>query len=75
MVGKHGISIWFFVGTLLLLYGVIILVSNIYEMLYHTMKRVIILEELNFGVWWGVLLTIIGLVYFISFRPWKKKIQ
>jgi len=73
MVGNKGISIWFFIGTLLLIYGLIITAANIYEYFSHSMERVIVLKELNFGIWWGILLIIIGLIYFISFRPWKKK--
>jgi hypothetical protein len=70
---KHSIPIWFFIGSLLLIYGVIILSSNIYEYFYPMVDHVIVLRELNFGVWWGVLLLLVGGVYFISFRPWKKK--
>jgi hypothetical protein len=73
MVGNKGISIWFFIGSLLLIYGVIITISNIYEAISPTMERHIVLKNLNFGIWWGILLLIIGLVYFINFRPWKKK--
>ncbi len=73
MIGKNSISIWFFIDSLLLLYGVIILVANIYDMADPSAFRHVMLQEYNFGVWWGILLTIIGLVYFIAFRPWKKQ--
>jgi hypothetical protein len=73
MIGGKGISIWFFIGSLLLIYGVIITAANVYEAIHPTMERVVVLKELNFGIWWGVLLIVIGLVYFIGFRPWKKK--
>jgi hypothetical protein len=73
MVGNKGISIWFFIGSLLLLYGIIITIANIAEKIAPSMQRQIILGELNFGLWWGILLTVVGLVYFIGFRPWKKK--
>lgn len=72
MVGGKGISIWFFIGTQLLIYGFIIFVANIWEAI-HPIERIIVLRELNFGIWWGLLLFIIGLIYFFSFRPWKKK--
>jgi len=72
MVGGKGISIWFFIGSQLLIYGFIIFVANIWEVFYP-IQRVIVLKELNFGIWWGLLLFIIGIVYFFSFRPWKKK--
>jgi hypothetical protein len=73
MVGGKGIAIWFFIGSLLLLYGVIITIANVYEVIHPTMANPPVLNELNFGIWWGVLLIVIGLIYFVSFRPWKKK--
>lgn len=75
MVGNKGISIWFFIGTLLLIYGVIITAANIYEMAAPSMERQVVLKEINFGIWWGIVLVIVGAVYFYSFRPWKKKQQ
>ena len=73
MVGSKGISIWFFIGTLLLFYGIIITIANVVDMLSPATGKQIVLRELNFGVWWGVVLLVIGLIYFFSFRPWKKK--
>jgi hypothetical protein len=73
MVSGHNTSIWFIIGSLLLVYGVIIFISNVYECLFPSQSYTIILSELHFGVWWGALLIIIGLVYVIAFRPWKKK--
>ncbi|MEW6193569.1 MAG: hypothetical protein AB1521_00255 [Bacteroidota bacterium] len=72
MIENKGISIWFFIGSLLLIYGVAITIANVYEMISPSMEKQIILRELNFGVWWGILLVIIGMIYFINFRPWKK---
>ena len=72
-MGRHTISIWFFIGSLLLIYGITIFISNVYEYLHPTLEHVIILRELNFGIWWGLLLIIIGGTYFVIFRPWKKK--
>jgi len=73
MFGGKGISIWFFIGAQLLIYGFIITVANIWEAYHPTMHREIVLKGLNFGIWWGLLLFIIGIIYFVSFRPWKKK--
>ncbi len=73
MVGKKGISIWFFIGTLLFIYGVIITIANIYEYFAPSVDNKVVLKEINFGIWWGILLLIIGAVYFFFFRPWKKK--
>jgi uncharacterized membrane protein len=73
MVENKGISIWFFIGSLLLIYGIIITLSNIAEVMFGAFGRKVVLGNLHFGIWWGILLIIVGLVYFISFRPWKKK--
>ncbi|MGD0754803.1 MAG: hypothetical protein ABR927_07045 [Bacteroidales bacterium] len=70
---KQFISIWFFIGTLLTIYGGIILTANIFEAVTPSSGNHIVLKELNFGIWWGALLIIVGLLYFISFRPWKKR--
>ncbi|MHB8578859.1 MAG: hypothetical protein ACYDA4_03240 [Ignavibacteriaceae bacterium] len=71
MVGK--ISIWFFVGSLLLIYGIIILSANIYQYFHPSFGKGIVLENLHAGIWWGALLLIIGLAYIILFRPGKVK--
>jgi hypothetical protein len=73
MVGRNAISIWFIIGTLLLAYGIIIFISNVYDYFSPSIQHVIVLRELHFGIWWGALLIIIGLIYFFAFRPWKKK--
>lgn len=72
MVGRHKISIWFIIGLQLLIYGIIILISNVYDYISPFAQNTIVLRELHFGIWWGAILVIIGLIYFFSFRPWKK---
>jgi len=62
------ISIWFFIGVLLLIYGVLILGAGIWE-LGHPPERQIVLGELHAGVWWGALLLVLGGVYTARFRP------
>jgi hypothetical protein len=64
------VSIWFFIGLLLLTYGVLILGAGIWGV-YHPYP--VKLAELNAGVWWGVLLLIIGAVYIVKFRPRAQK--
>jgi hypothetical protein len=62
----HIIPVWFFVGVMLLAYGLLILISGVAEWSNppHT-----VLAELHAPVWWGALLTIIGGAYVLSFRP------
>lgn len=69
MSGKdHIIPVWFFVGVLLLVYGVLILGSGLAEW-SHPPDTV--LAELHAPIWWGALLIVLGGVYCIVFRPGK----
>ncbi len=64
----HMIPVWFFVGGLLFLYGLIILGTGLYE-LSHPPSTV--LAELHPAIWWGAILTVIGGVYVYLFIPRK----
>jgi hypothetical protein len=63
---EHGIPIWFFIGALLAVYGVLILGAGIYG-LFHPPR--VALANLHAGIWWGALLVVIGLGYVRAFRP------
>ena len=62
------LSIWFFIGILLLAYGLLILGSGLYE-LSSPPEHPVVLFELHAGIWWGILLLGIGAVYTVRFRP------
>ena len=62
----HMIPVWFFVGVILLIYGVLILATGLYE-LSHPPSTV--LAELRPAIWWGALLTVIGAIYVYLFLP------
>jgi FtsH-binding integral membrane protein len=64
----HIIPVWFFVGVLLLVYGVLIFVSGLAE--WSTPPNTV-LAELHAPVWWGGLLIVLGGVYCLMFRPGK----
>jgi hypothetical protein len=66
---EHGIPIWFFIGALLAVYGVLIFSAGIYG-LFHPPH--VALANLHAGVWWGALLVVIGLAYVRAFRPRRK---
>jgi O-antigen/teichoic acid export membrane protein len=68
---KHFISIWLFVGVLLLIYGVLILGAGIWD-LAHPPERIPVLANLHAQIWWGALLVILGAVYTWTFRPGKE---
>ena len=64
------LSIWFFIGVLLLAYGLLILGAGLYEFVSPP-EHPVVLSKLHAGVWWGVLLILIGTIYSVKFRPGK----
>ena len=62
------VSIWFFIGNLLLIYGVLILAAGVYG-LYSPPEKSVVLSELHADIWWGVLLLILGGIYSVRFSP------
>jgi hypothetical protein len=60
-------SIWFFSGLLVLIYGVLILGTGIWELL-HPPAHEPVLWQLHAPIWWGGLMTAGGLFYTIRFR-------
>lgn len=70
MSEKHQIvPVWFFVGVLLLVYGILIFISGLAEW-SHLPNTV--LAEKHAPVWWGALLIVLGSVYCWTFRPGKE---
>jgi hypothetical protein len=67
-IDKHFISIWFFIGSLLVVYGVLILGAGIYEWAAHSPTEVV-LANLHVDVWWGAGMLVFGLIYVIRFWP------
>ena len=62
------IPIWFFIGLLLGIYGLLILGTGIYGWIHPPSVKVA-LWDLHADVRWGALLTILGAFYFVRFRP------
>ncbi len=69
MQRTRSISVWFFIGVLVLIYGVLILGAGLYGM-NDAVERVV-LGRLHVDIWWGVLLILIGAFYTYAFRPNK----
>jgi hypothetical protein len=61
-------SIWFFIGILLTIYGAMIFSYGLYELATGQMANVV-LARLHAPVWWGGGMLVLGLFYFIRFRP------
>ena len=67
MSEKHQIiPVWFFVGVLFLVYGVLILGSGLAEWSHPPAT---VLANLHAPVWWGALLIVLGALYCSRFRP------
>lgn len=64
------ISIWFFIGISLLVNGLLILASGIYELI-HRPAAPVVLFHLHASIWWGGLLAAIGAFYCIYYAPGK----
>ncbi len=76
------ISIWFFIGALLLAYGVLICGSGIYEAVAPSAAAAARAEanvhwdgvdSLHVAIWWGALLIVLGAIYTFKFAPGKGK--
>ena len=70
MHGPGFISIWFFIGVLLTAYGIVITATGLYELVSPPANPPV-LANLHASIWWGAILLIIGLIYFIRFLPRK----
>jgi hypothetical protein len=66
---ERTISIWFFIGVLLAVYGAIILAAGIAD---WSEPGGVVLANLHVGVWWGGLMMAIGGVYTWAFAPKRK---
>ncbi len=64
----HMIPVWFFVGVILLIYGLIITGTGIYE---FSSPPPTVLASTHPAVWWGALLTVIGGIYVYIYMPKK----
>jgi len=64
------IEIWFFIGALLFVYGVLIAISGVYYLFFPPSQEVA-LSNLHSDIWWGALLMILGLIYSIKYWPFR----
>lgn len=66
------ISIWFFVGILLLVYGILIFGTGLYE-LFVPPEQKVELAYLRPAIWWGGMLLLLGAFYCYHFAPGKSR--
>jgi hypothetical protein len=67
MVEKHNlIPVWFFVGVMVLVYGIAILGTGLSEWSHLPAT---VLADIHAPVWWGGLLVLLGTFFCFRFRP------
>ena len=62
---KKFVSIWFLVGVLLAVYGVLVLGSSLIRLISPPAQQVV-MGRLHAGIWWGALLAVLG-----GFSTWR----
>ena len=67
------IPIWFFVGVLLLVYGIIIFAMGVLHLFVAPANKDLTLQGLHADLWWGAVLTALGGFYTVHYFPWRKK--
>lgn len=67
--GKQMISIWIFIGLLLIVYGFLIIGQGMWELFVPPAKPVV-LVELHAGLWWGGVIMILGAVFVAANSKW-----
>ena len=63
------ISIWIFIGLLLIVYGFLIMGQGMWELFVPPAKAVV-LGELRASLWWGALILILGGVFVGANSKW-----
>lgn len=65
----HMIPVWFFVGVLLFIYGILILIQGVAE---WSSPPNTVLSNLHPTVWWSFILIILGAIFTVKHFPRKK---
>lgn len=63
------LPVWFFIGILLFIYGLIIFITSLLEWSH---PPAVVLSQFHPGVWSGIVLLIIGGFYLLHFWPRRK---
>ena len=67
--GKQMISIWIFIGLLLIVYGFLIMGQGMWE-LFAPPEKPVVLAELRAGLWWGAVILLLGGVFVGANSKW-----
>lgn len=70
MHDEHQVPIWFFIGCLLLVYGILIFGVGVYHFVSPPpVAERVALYDLHSDVWWGALMIVVGGFYVVHYRP------
>ena len=64
------LAVWFFIGVLLLIYGIIILFVGIRE---YSHPAPVVLAKYHASIWGGALLVLLGGFYTVRFWPRRRR--
>jgi hypothetical protein len=67
--GKQMISIWIFIGLLLVVYGFLIMSQGMWE-LFVPQAKPVVLAELHAPLWWGALILLLGGTFIGANSKW-----
>jgi len=67
---QHMLPVWFFIGMLLTVYGVIVFITSLVDWSEPTAA---LLSQYHPGLWGGILLLVIGGVYTFHFWPRRRR--
>jgi hypothetical protein len=70
---REQIPIWFFIGGLLLVYGVIITAVGVFYLFAVHENKDLALQGLHADLWWGIFLIVLGGFYARHYSPWRRK--
>ena len=57
--------IWYFVGLILTVMGVLIMLTGIYSFINEEIQATV-LGDLHPNIWWGALMIVVGIIYVIK---------
>jgi len=62
----HMLPVWFFIGVILSIYGVMLFVNGILEI---SNPPGAVLQELHSPIWWGAIMAVVGVIFTYTNRP------
>jgi len=62
---RHMLPVWFFIGIILAIYGIMIFVNGLYEL---GNPPGTVLENLHAPIWWGAIMFVVGVIFVVKNR-------